>query len=45
MLSFEKKQGETIKAKTEELQKLNTDLIDQKKTKQKLIAENEETKK
>ncbi len=38
---FRKKQGEGIKAKTEELQKLNSDLIDQKKTKQKLIAENE----
>ncbi|SRX52781.1 murein hydrolase activator EnvC [Aequorivita sp. CIP111184] len=38
---FRKKQGEGIKSKTEELQKLNTDLIEQKKTKQKLIAENE----
>ncbi|MBG44687.1 MAG: peptidase M23 [Aequorivita sp.] len=38
---FRKKQGEGIKAKTEELQKLNADLIEQKKTKQKLIAENE----
>ncbi len=38
---FRKKQGEGIKAKTEELQKLNSDLIAQKKTKQKLIAENE----
>ncbi|HLT49914.1 murein hydrolase activator EnvC family protein [Aequorivita nionensis] len=38
---FRKKQGEGIKAKTEELQKLNADLISQKKTKQKLIAENE----
>lgn len=38
---FRKKQGEGIKAKTEELQKLNTDLIGQKKTKQKLISENE----
>ena len=42
---FRKKQGEGIKAKTEELQKLNSDLIDQKKTKQKLIAENEVVKK
>ncbi len=41
---FRKKQGEGIKAKTEELQQLNADLIAQKKTKQKLIAENEETK-
>ena len=39
--AYRKKQGEGIKAKTEELQKLNTDLIAQKKTKQKLIAENE----
>ncbi len=38
---FRKKQGEGIKAKTEELQKLNADLIQQKKTKQKLISENE----
>ncbi len=38
---FRKKQGEGIKAKTEELQKLNADLIGQKKTKQKLISENE----
>ena len=42
---FRKKQGEGIKAKTEELQKLNADLIEQKKTKQKLIAENELAKK
>lgn len=41
---FRKKQGEGIKAKTEELQKLNADLIAQKKTKQKLIAENEVAK-
>lgn len=41
---FRKKQGEGIKAKTEELQQLNADLIDQKKTKQKLIAENEVAK-
>lgn len=38
---FRKKQGEGIKAKTEELQQLNSDLIAQKKTKQKLISENE----
>lgn len=43
--AFRKKQGEDIKAKTEELQQLNTDLISQKKTKQKLIAENEQAKK
>lgn len=42
--AFRKKQGEGIKTKTEELQKLNAALIDQKKTKQKLIAENEKTK-
>ncbi len=41
---FRKKQGEGIKTKTEELQKLNADLIDQKKTKQKLIAENQQAK-
>ncbi|AFL80478.1 membrane-bound metallopeptidase [Aequorivita sublithincola DSM 14238] len=41
---FRKKQGEGIKAKTEELQKLNSDLITQKKTKQKLISENEVAK-
>lgn len=43
--AFRKKQGESIKTKTEELQKLNSDLISQKKTKQKLIAENEQAKK
>ncbi|MEM0517681.1 murein hydrolase activator EnvC family protein [Aequorivita flava] len=41
---FRKKQGEGIRIKTEELQKLNADLISQKKTKQKLIAENEVAK-
>ena len=41
---FRKKQGEGIKAKTDELQELNTDLITQKKTKQKLISENEVAK-
>lgn len=35
-----KKQGESIKAKTELLQQLNTDLIAQKKNKQALIEEN-----
>lgn len=43
--AFRKKQGEGIKAKTEELQNLNSDLIGQKKTKQKLISENELAKK
>lgn len=42
---FRKKQGEGIRAKTEELQKLNESLISQKKTKQKLISENEISKK
>lgn len=41
---FRKKQGDGIKAKTEELQQLNSDLIAQKKTKQKLISENEVAK-
>ena len=41
---FRKKQGEGIRAKTEELQKLNESLIAQKKTKQKLISENEVAK-
>jgi septal ring factor EnvC (AmiA/AmiB activator) len=41
---FRKKQGEGIKAKTDELQKLNADLIAQKKTKQQLISENEVAK-
>ncbi|SDW89284.1 murein hydrolase activator EnvC family protein [Aequorivita viscosa] len=43
--AFRKKQGEGIRVKTEELQKLNESLIAQKKTKQKLIAENEVAKK
>lgn len=38
--AFRKKQGEEIGRKTQELQKLNTDLIDQKKDKQNLIDEN-----
>lgn len=42
--TFRKKQGEGIKAKTQELQKLNSDLISQKKTKQILISENEVAK-
>lgn len=41
---FRKKQGEGIKVKTDELQTLNNDLIAQKKTKQKLISENEVAK-
>lgn len=43
--AFRKKQGEGIRVKTEELQKLNESLIAQKKTKQKLISENEIAKK
>lgn len=43
--NFRKKQGEGIKEKTEQLQKLNADLIEQKKDKQKLISENEASKK
>ncbi len=41
---FRKKQGEGIREKTEELQKLNESLIAQKQTKQKLISENEAAK-
>lgn len=37
---YQKKQGETIKAKTEKLQAINTTLSKQKKDKQKLIEEN-----
>lgn len=37
---FRKKQGEDIKVKTGQLQKLNEDLIRQKKDKEKLIAQN-----
>lgn len=38
--AFRKKQGEEIGRKTEELQQLNADLIEQKKDKQKLIDQN-----
>ncbi len=38
--SHQKEQGETIKAKTAELQQINLDLLAQKKVKQELIAEN-----
>lgn len=37
---YQKEQGEMIKAKTAELQKINIDLLKQKENKQKLIAEN-----
>lgn len=43
--NYQKQQGETIKKKTEELQKINTDLLNQKKEKDKLIAENRVTQK
>ncbi len=39
-----KEQGERIKTKTEELQELNTGLIEQKKQKQLLIDENKQTR-
>lgn len=41
----QKQQGETIKAKTAELQDINTNLLRQKEDKQKLIAENKATQK
>jgi len=41
----QKQQGETIKAKTAELQQSNQDLISQKANKQKLIAENRDLQK
>ncbi|MCF7566811.1 peptidoglycan DD-metalloendopeptidase family protein [Sabulilitoribacter arenilitoris] len=43
--NHQKKQGETIKLKTAELQDINTSLLKQKEDKQKLIAENKETQK
>ncbi|TXE13036.1 peptidoglycan DD-metalloendopeptidase family protein [Seonamhaeicola algicola] len=43
--NHQKQQGEEIKAKTEELQSLNTNLIKQKEEKNKLIAENRVTQK
>ncbi len=43
--SHRKKQGESIKGKTEELQTLNKNLIQQKKDKEQLIAENRAAKK
>ena len=42
---YQKKQGQEIKIKTLELQKINTDLIAQKKEKQKLIADNKKAQK
>ncbi|MFG6685393.1 murein hydrolase activator EnvC family protein [Mariniflexile sp. HNIBRBA6329] len=41
----QKEQGETIKAKTAELQAANLDLLKQQETKKKLIAENREVQK
>jgi septal ring factor EnvC (AmiA/AmiB activator) len=41
---YQKKQGEEIKVQTAKLQALNTDLLSQKKDKQKLIEENRQTK-
>ncbi|WP_203256687.1 murein hydrolase activator EnvC family protein [Hyunsoonleella ulvae] len=41
--SHQKEQGETIKAKTAQLQQINKDLQVQKEEKQKLIAENKKT--
>jgi len=42
--NYRKKQGDEIKSKTDELQQLNTNLIAQKKTKDKLIVENRQTR-
>jgi len=42
--NYRKKQGDEIKSKTEELHGLNTNLIAQKKNKDKLIVENRQTK-
>lgn len=42
--NYRKKQGEEIKAGTQELQVFNTNLLKQKKEKDKLIAENRETR-
>ena len=42
--NYRKQQGEEIKANTIELQKLNSQLIQQKEEKQKLIAENRKTR-
>jgi murein hydrolase activator len=42
--NYRKKQGDEIKQRSEELQVLNTSLLQQKKAKEKLIAENRETR-
>jgi len=41
---YRKKQGEQIVSKTEELTQLNTDLVDQRKVKDQLIAQNKKAK-
>ncbi len=41
--SYQKQQGNDIKAKTKELQAINADLLKQKEEKNKLIAENKQT--
>ena len=43
--NYQKEQGELIKVKTLKLQKLNTDLLRQKKDKDKLVLENRQVKK
>lgn len=43
--NYQKEQGELIKVKTLKLQELNTDLLRQKKDKDKLVLENREVKK
>ncbi len=42
--NYRKKQGDEIQGRTEELQKLNTNLLGQKKQKESLLAENRETR-
>jgi septal ring factor EnvC (AmiA/AmiB activator) len=42
--NYRRKQGDEIKVKSEELQVLNTNLLDQKKVKEKLVVENRETR-
>ncbi|MFV0541892.1 MAG: murein hydrolase activator EnvC family protein [Aestuariibaculum sp.] len=42
---YQKKQGEDIKAKTQELQEINTNLLKEKEEKNQLIAENKQTQK
>jgi septal ring factor EnvC (AmiA/AmiB activator) len=42
--NYRRKQGDEIKVKSEELQVLNTNLLDQKKVKEKLVIENRATR-